>query len=308
MRRRIGMMRRLLTAVLLAVLLPNAVAYSDAEGFSVVVSPEDETQTTASENFVVEILQDEHELVHHELRILIYHTHTFEAYEPTEQDSYKATERWRTSDSEHNVIAVGEALAGSLRALGFAVVHDTTSFEPPSIDQAYERSRQMLEERISNGEKYDLIIDLHRDALSSQTTIKKTVNIGGEDVARFMVLIGKGTTGGYVEKPDWECNLVIAQAITDALNAQCNALARNVKIKTGRFNQHISNRCVLIECGMNMNTLEQVLAGIPYLAEAIRQTLMNAIENPPALKDTSAAGGVLIIAWQGRGGIHPAWL
>ena len=259
-----------------------------AEEFSVVVTTEEE----ALEAFVVEILSGEDRLTQQELRVLIYHTHTFEAYEPTEAEPYTATEQWRTRDGEHNVVAVGEALANSLNALGITVVHDRTSFEPPSLDQAYERSRQMLEARMSAGEDYDLIIDLHRDALSSQATIKRTVNIGGEDVARFMVLIGKGTTGGYVEKPDWESNLVIAQALTDALNDQCDGLARNVKIKTGRFNQHISTRCVLIECGMNTNTLEEVLAGIPYLAEAIRQTLQNDIENPPATNETSSAGGI----------------
>lgn len=277
--------RRMLIAAALSMLFA---ANCLAEEFSVVVTTEEET----SEAFVVEILSDEDRLTQQELRVLIYHTHTFEAYEPTEAEPYTATEQWRTRDGEHNVVAVGEALANSLNALGITVVHDRTSFEPPSLDQAYERSRQMLEARMSAGEDYDLIIDLHRDALSSQATIKRTVNIGGEDVARFMMLIGKGTTGGYVEKPDWERNLVIAQALTDALNDQCDGLARNVKIKTGRFNQHISPRCVLIECGMNTNTLEEVLAGIPYLADAIRQTLQNAIENPPAANEISSAGGI----------------
>lgn len=276
---------RMLIAATLSMLF---VAPCLAEEFSVVITTEEE----ASEAFVVEILSNEDRLTQQELRVLIYHTHTFEAYEPTEAEPYAATEQWRTRDGEHNVVAVGEALANSLNALGITVIHDRTSFEPPSLDQAYERSRQMLEARMSAGEAYDLIIDLHRDALSSQATIKRTVNIGGEDVARFMVLIGKGTTGGYVEKPDWERNLVIAQALTDALNDQCYGLARNVKIKTGRFNQHISPRCVLIECGMNTNTLEEVLAGIPYLAEAIRQTLQNDIENPPATNETSSAGGI----------------
>lgn len=279
-----------------------------AEEFSVVVTPIEQEDSAASEAFVVEVLQDEQESREEEQRVLIYHTHTFEAYEQMADNRYAETEKWRTSDSEHNVVAVGEALASSLTALGITVVHDRTSFEPPSLDQAYERSRQMLEERVSGGEGYDLIIDLHRDALSSQTTIKRTVNIGGVDVARFMVLIGKGTTGGYVEKPDWERNLLIAEAITDALNDQCDGLARNVKIKTGRFNQHISDRCVLIECGMNMNTLEEVLAGIPYLAEAISRALDDATENPPEAKDSSSTGGSFIAALQGKAGIHPAWI
>lgn len=279
-----------------------------AEEFSVVVTPIEQEDSAASEAFVVEVLQDEQKSPGEEKRVLIYHTHTFEAYEQMADNRYDETEKWRTRDSEHNVVAVGEALASSLTALGITVVHDRTSFEPPSLDQAYERSRQMLEERVSGGEGYDLIIDLHRDALSSQTTIKRTVNIGGVDVARFMVLIGKGTTGGYVEKPDWERNLLIAEAITDALNDQCDGLARNVKIKTGRFNQHISDRCILIECGMNMNTLEEVLAGIPYLAEAICRALDDATENPPEAKDASSTGGSFIAAWPGKAGIHPAWI
>lgn len=277
---------RLFAAVLLAALLPNDMMQSYAEEFSVVISPE---KQDASEAFTFEVLHGGNEQTEYPFRVLIYHTHTYEAYAQIPNNQYVETEKWRTRDNAHNVVAVGEALTNSLSALGIEAVHDKSSFEPPSIDQAYERSRAMLEKRISDGEDYDLIIDLHRDALSSQATIKRTVNIGGEDVARFMALIGQGTTGGYAEKPDWESNLVIAKAITDALNAQSDGLARDVKIKTGRFNQHISDRCVLIECGVNTNTLEEVLNGIPYLAEAIKQALEDNRKTPSA-EQMSAEG------------------
>ncbi len=223
----------------------------------------------------VEVIREEKELpAYTGKRVLIYHTHTYEAYEQVETQRYREIETWRTTDSEHNVIAVGDVLAASLKALGIEVVHDTTAFEPPKLEDAYERSLAMLESRSASGERYDLYIDLHRDAIASTSTIKRTVNIGGVDVARFMVLIGKGTTGGYDIKPNWEKNLVYAQRITEQLNAQCASLARDIKVKTGRFNQHVADCCVLIECGMNCNTLEEVLAGIPYLAQAIAESLM----------------------------------
>ncbi len=206
-------------------------------------------------------------------RILIYHSHTYEAYEQADDNPYRQIEKWRTADNTHNVVAVGSALATSLRALGVEVVHDTTAFEPPELNDAYARSLGMLEDRQQSGESYDLYIDLHRDALASSSTIKRTVNIAGTEVARIMVLVGKGTTGGYAEKPDWEANLAFADRITESLNRQCTNLARDVKIKTGRFNQHVADCCVLIECGMNWNTLEEVLACVPYLAEAIHDTL-----------------------------------
>lgn len=248
--------------------------------FSVELSPaEDEKVSSLSTDIntmlQVEILRESATLPppYSNKRVLIYHTHTYEAYEQAEDDPYKQIEKWRTSDAGHNVVAVGKALAAALQALGIQVVHDTTAYEPPTLEDAYNRSLEMLEERGASGEKYDLYIDLHRDAIASSSTIRRTVNIGGVDVARFMVLIGKGTTGGYAVKPDWEKNLVLAECITAALNQQCENLARDVKIKTGRFNQHIADCCVLIECGMNTNTLEEVLAGIPYLAEAIAYAL-----------------------------------
>lgn len=207
------------------------------------------------------------------LRVLIYHTHTWEAYTQVADAPYAETEKWRTSDNEANVVAVGEALANTLRALGCEVVHDTTAFEPPNLDTAYQRSLEMLERRTAAGETYHLYIDLHRDAISSQSTIKRTVNIAGVDVARFMVLVGKGTGSGFDVKPDWEANYAIAEIITESLNGQCENLAREIKVKTGRFNQHIAPQCVLIECGNNENTLSEVLAGVPYLAEAVMDAL-----------------------------------
>ena len=228
----------------------------------------------------VEVIRDETPVDAVGLRVLIYHTHTWEAYTQVDGARYVETEKWRTSDNSANVVAVGEALAASLRALGCAVTHDTTAFEPPRLDTAYQRSLDMLERRGAEGESYDLYIDLHRDAISSQSTIKRTVSIGGVDVARFMVLVGKGTGGGYAEKPDWEANYAIAEVITESLNSQCDNLAREIKVKTGRFNQHIAPRCVLIECGNNENTLQQVLDGVPYLAEAVMAALSVSADDP----------------------------
>ncbi len=260
--------------------LPDHVfaAYAE-EGFQVEVAPQQEDAATASEDAAetmlqVEILRDSvSQPTYAGKKVLIYHTHTYEAYEQVEGQTYQQIEKWRTADSAHNVTAVGAALAASLRAMNIQVEHDTSAFEPPNLDDAYDRSLMMLEQRQAQGEKFDLYIDLHRDAIASTSTIKRTVNISGEEVARFMVLVGKGTTGGYAEKPDWEANLAVAQKITNSLNEQCPNLARDVKIKTGRFNQHVSDSCVLIECGMNTNTLAEVLAGVPYLAQAIAEAL-----------------------------------
>lgn len=208
-------------------------------------------------------------------RVLIYHTHTYEAYEQTDE-RYKETEKWRTADNEHNVVRVGETLAALLRSHGMEVVHDQTAFEPPNLSTAYTRSLNMLETRSASGESYDLYIDLHRDAYAASYTGPNTVSVGGVNVAKLMMLIGKGegqTGQGFDVKPDWEGNLLIAQGVTDLINAQAQGLCRDVCIKSGRFNQHVANGCILIEAGNNKNTLAEVLAAMPYLADAIAQVM-----------------------------------
>lgn len=210
-------------------------------------------------------------------RVLIYHSHTYEAYTATEAHAYVATERWRTADNTRNVAAVGAYLAELLRGAGLEVTHDSTAFEPPALSSAYERSLAMLERRHADGERYDLYIDLHRDAYSEGNGANVT-QVAGESAARLMLLVGKGTgqtNAGYALRPDWEANLALAQSLTDALNGQAPGLCRSVALKSGRYNQHIAPRCVLIEVGNNRNTLAEALSAMPCLANAICAVLDN---------------------------------
>ena len=61
--------------------------------------------------------------------------------------------------------------------------------------------------------------------------------------------------------------------MTETINARCPGLCRAPSIKTGRYNQHISTGAVLAEVGNNRNTLEEALAALPALAEAIAAAL-----------------------------------
>ena len=204
-------------------------------------------------------------------RVLIYHTHTYEAFTATDQYAYTSSEKWRTSNPDRNIVAVGAYLAELLASAGVSVTHDTTAFEPPILSTAYERSLNMLETRKQAGETYDLYIDLHRDAYSEGNG-PNIVEANGSNIARLMFLIGKGTgqtAAGYDIKPDFESNRNIAQMLTNRLNMQVENLCRNVKVKSGRYNQHIAPCCVLIEVGNNLNTLEEALSAMPYLANAI---------------------------------------
>ena len=107
-------------------------------------------------------------------RILIYHTHTHEAYEQVSEDPYEALEAWRTTDVDHSVVRVGEELAQALRQHGFRVTHDITDHEGEALSTAYTRSLKTLE---SYDETFDLYIDLHRDAYVSGAELARRLSV-----------------------------------------------------------------------------------------------------------------------------------
>ena len=229
---------------------------------------ENEHTDSVAEEIIIEIVssqrtetaQTEHP------RVLIYHTHTHEAYAQNDADPYVETEVFRTADPAHSVVRVGEALSELLRQYGFTVVHDATDHEPPKLSTAYARSLGTLE---GYEEPFDLYIDLHRDAFND--SMVPCAHFGGQEMAQLMVLIGNG--GDYEVKPDFEANLSLARRLTDCINKKAPGLCRDVMVKNGRYNQHIGTPAILIEVGHNENTLRQALSAMPVLADAIKAVL-----------------------------------
>ena len=212
-------------------------------------------------------VQEDHTQPVERPRVLIYHTHTHEAYAQTAADPYRETESWRTEDQTHSVVRVGEALAALLTDYGFDVVHDTADYEYPKLNTAYARSLDMLETK--RGETFNLCVDLHRDAWYK--SMAECACIGSQRAAQLMMLIGNG--GNFDIKPDYEANLAFAARLTDRINALCDGLCRPVMVKNGRYNQHLFTPSVLIEVGHNLNTLDEALTSMPVMAEALADLL-----------------------------------
>lgn len=202
-------------------------------------------------------------------RILIYHTHTHEAYAQDQENPYDAIEAWRTADQSHSVVRVGSKLAELLRERGYYVIHDTTDHELDSLDDSYIRSLDTLEAR--SGE-FDISIDLHRDAyIEGQTDCLRTDD--GGSFAQIMLLVGRGDAYAPQDRPDYEANLHFAQQLTGELNRILPGIGRNVTVKTGRYNQHLGKPGLLVEVGHNRNSLDQAIASMPCLADALDATI-----------------------------------
>ncbi|MGI6168737.1 MAG: stage II sporulation protein P [Christensenellales bacterium] len=208
--------------------------------------------------------------------ILIYHTHTTEAYTKT-TENYQETTAQRSEDNGHNIVSIGADLARYLTAqYGFSVLHDTTNHEPPRLGTAYERSLTTMEKYRDEHSSMKVYIDLHRDAYIADSSAPQTVEIDGKQVATvlFVVGTGEGHNGTpFSIVPDWEANFKLANQVTEKLNEKHPNLAKAVRVSKGRYNQHISNMCMLIEIGNNANTTQEARNAIPYVAEALDAVL-----------------------------------
>lgn len=208
-------------------------------------------------------------------KVLIYHTHTKEAYTPTKANPYVATDKWRTDDDDKNIVRIGEELTKQLsEKYGISVIHDTTDHESPSLRTAYTRSLETMEKYLKKYPSIQLFIDVHRDAYESDGK-RDFALVNGVQAARLMFVVGTGegkTGAGFSKKPNYKENYALARAVTEKLQKVNSQLVRPIRVKTNRYNQHIPGRALLVEVGHNENTLEEALNSVPYLAQAIAQS------------------------------------
>ncbi len=202
--------------------------------------------------------------------IIIYHTHTTEAYRMTDDYTYEESSEWRTEDNSKNIVEVGEYLKTLLEEHGYTVIHDTTDHEPPKLSTSYERSVITMEQYKEKYPDARLFIDLHRDAAGS-ALVDDYVTVDGKETARLMFVVGRGDD--YSQKPYYESNLAFANLLTQSLEGMAEGLTREIRVKSGRYNQHISDMCILVEAGHNQNTLQQALNLMDVFADVLVQNI-----------------------------------
>ena len=207
--------------------------------------------------------------------VLIYHTHAEEAYRQSRGYSYRETgeKTYKTLDKKKSVVALGEKLKQALEERGFTVIHDDTDVEPPELKSAYERSLKIMEQYPEAA----VYIDLHRNTASVRQKKDDVVMLDGKRCARMFFVVGTGIgtyEGEYDTAHDWQQNYALAKAVTDRLRAVDPDFALDIRLKVGRYNQHVSPYCMLIELGHNANTFSDAVNSIPYLADALASTLV----------------------------------
>lgn len=195
--------------------------------------------------------------------VYIYNTHQLESYNATNYTDYNITP---------NVLMASYLLKERLNNLGIgtivetANINDFLSLNGWSYSASYKASRYYVEDTIKKNPNLKLIIDLHRDAIPKSSS---TITIDGKNYAKILFVIG----GEY---DHYEENLEIANKINEIIKEKYPLLTRGVITKEGEnvngvYNQDLSNKIILIECGGNENTIDEVMNTIEVLSKAIKK-------------------------------------
>ena len=203
--------------------------------------------------------------------IIIFHTHTCESYAPSEKYPYEQTGNYRTTDLNYTVSRVGDELEKYLGIYGFNVIHDKTYHDYPAYTGSYSRSLNTVQ-GLLNQKNSDIIIDLHRDAIGSNSNYDPTVKIGDDYAAQIMFVMG--SNGGGLSHPNWQTNLQFAVKIQEKANELYPGLFKPMIFRNSRYNQHLGKAACIIEVGATGNTLEQCLNSMKYLSEVMNEALL----------------------------------
>ena len=208
-------------------------------------------------------------------QVLIFHTHSSEAYTPQGADDYEPSGEFRTLDDSQSVLAVGDKLAAALEEMGFGVLHDRSLYDYPAYNGAYDRSGAAVRQLLEQNPSIRVVIDLHRDSLGGHRT--EYLLPDGTRSAQVMLLLTTGENGLY--HPSWRENLKLGLELQNRMELDYPGLARPLYLSPARYNQHLSPGALLVEVGTDANTLAEAKQAALLFAGCLGKVLEAHKEN-----------------------------
>lgn len=195
-------------------------------------------------------------------QILIYHTHSQEAFSDSPPGNRDAT-----------IVGAGDMLANILtEEYGYNVIHHTGEYDVPSRDYAYSKSLPALEQILAENPSIEVIIDLHRDGVAETTHLITDIN--GQSTAKVMFFNGLSRTKkngeiSYLQNENLQENLAFSFQMQMAANEYYPGFTRKNYLNGYRYNMHLRGKSLLIELGAQTNTVEEIKNAIGPLAHIL---------------------------------------
>ena len=194
--------------------------------------------------------------------IMLYHTHTTEAYSSNE---YIETETNKTFNENFNVISVGEKLKEQLIKKGFKVNHIKKYNDINGVEKAYQNSLETLNNSIATTDR--IIFDIHRD---SGTIVNDDFEIDSKKCAKLRFVIG-------LENENWINNLKWAIELQRKSYEMYPGLFEPILILDGKYNQEISDFATLLEVGTDENTIDEAKNSMEFFSNVLYEYLNNEV-------------------------------
>lgn len=204
--------------------------------------------------------------------VLIYHSHTTEAYSLLDTGYYISSDA-RSNNSARNMVRVGDDLAVYLEKHGFNVIHDRTIHDK-DYTKSYDNSRATIEKYLEQYPSIEVTIDVHRDDItySNKTKVKPTAKINGKKAARMMII--SGCEYNRVKNfPDWEENLKFDLQVQNKVNELYPGLMRPILFSERKYNMYETHYSFLLEVGTDANTLDEACYSARLFGNALGQLL-----------------------------------
>lgn len=205
-----------------------------------------------------------------EPQVLIMHTHTTETFMSEDLGYYTDSFSSRTTNNEKNMAKIGAVVAKRLNDAGIKTIHDTTQHDYPSYTGSYTRAAKTVCDYIKQYPSIKVVLDLHRDALSSGESdkVKLVTEINGKKAAQVMLVMGS-QSGGVKNFPNWQENFKLAVKIQQKIEKKYPTLARPLSLMSKNYNQSLTNGSVLIEFGTDANTLDEAIYSAQLVSDAL---------------------------------------
>jgi stage II sporulation protein P len=205
--------------------------------------------------------------------VLIYHTHTTEAYTDKDRGFIYSSYSSRTTDNRFNVTRVGEEIKEVLESYDISVIHDKTVHDNPSYKGSYWRSLSTIKKNLEKYPSIQVLLDIHRDSVGEKETGKsKLVSmLNGEKVAQIMILAG--CDSGNNDFPNWRKNLRLALRLQRSTENLCSGMARPLKFDEMELNMSAHPGSLLIEVGTDVNTIKEACLAGKMLGKSLASVL-----------------------------------
>lgn len=198
-------------------------------------------------------------------RVYIYNTHQLENYSANNFEEYNITP---------NVLMASYLLKEKLNKLNIPTIAETSNISDFltlnnwDYSHSYQASKFFVTDTLNKYNELDLLIDLHRDSIPKSSS---TIEINGKQYAKVLFVVG-------LEHDNYQANLDLANALSNKIKELYPTLSRGVLTKKGKgvngiYNQDLSPKSVLIECGGKENTIEEVMNTIDALSIVIKEYL-----------------------------------